>query len=233
MSLLYGWLASYSRFFQVIKFLLIAFAVFLCFQHHAFAADIGEIVVNEKDGVYHIRASAEIAAEEEYVRQVLTDYEHVYRLNFSIIESEVLESPVAENVRVRTRLLYCISIFCLDFERLDEISTLKSGDLQAVIVPEESDFHSGKAIWKLTSIGNKTQLIYLASIKPDFFIPPVLDTIIVNKHMREEFSATFSRIEHIAHINEERDWDVDYMIIPVADRINNVPCNDTVNAGSK
>ena len=49
--------------------------------------------------------------------------------------------------------------------------------------------------------------------------------------MREEFSAAFARIEHIAHINEERDWDVDYMIIPVADRIKNVPCNNTVNAG--
>ena len=231
MSLLYGWLVPYSRFFQVIRFLLIAFAVLSFFQHHAFAVDIGEIVVTEKDGVYQIRASAEIAAEEEYIRQVLTDYEHVYRLNFSIIESEVLESPVVENVRVRTRLLYCILMFCLDFERLDEISTLESGDLQAVIVPEESDFHSGKAIWKLTSIGNKTRLTYLASIEPDFFIPPVLDTIIVNEHMREEFSAAFSRIEHIAHINEERDWDVDYMIIPVADRIKNVPCNNAVNAG--
>ncbi len=226
---LYGWLVFRLHFFQAIRFFLIAFPLFLCVQYRAFAVNIEEILVTENNGVYHISVSAEIAATEEHVRQVLTDYAHVYRLNYSVIESEVLESPVEGNVRVRTQLLCCTPIFCQQVERVDEISTLDSGDLLAVIVPEKSDFNSGRAMWKITSMGSKTRLTYLADIEPGFFIPPVLGTAMVINNMRKEFSSTFIRIEHIARINEEREWNEAYTFLPAADQIEGVPCNELVN----
>ena len=125
---------------------------------------------------------------------------------------------------MRARVLACVPLFCLEAERVDDVSTLKSGDIMAVIVPEKSDFHSGQAVWKIIPDGDKTQLIYLASIEPDFFIPPVIGTQLVINNMREQFMTTFSRIEQVARINQEREWNDSYDVAAVASRIENIPC---------
>lgn len=221
-----SWLRYLSYIFQVARLTLSAFSALLCLSSYATAADFLEQVnVSEKDGVYHIRISAQIAASEEHVRQVLTDYAHVYRLSDSVLESEVLQSPVNGHVQVRSLVLCCTSIFCRDVVRVDDISTLKSGNLQAVIVPDKSDFRSGKAVWEIVPDGQNTQLSYSATIEPDFFIPPLLGTRMVINNMREEFKTTFYRIEHIARINEARQLDNDFTLTNADRRSEGKPCN--------
>ncbi|MCW8830878.1 MAG: hypothetical protein OQK32_05065, partial [Gammaproteobacteria bacterium] len=127
--------------------------------------------MTEKDGVFYVSAIAEIAATEEYVWQVLTDYANIDRLSNSVIESKVLESSDDGKMKIQSRSVYCIMIFCREVLRVDEISVSGSGDLQAVILPEQSDFISGKAVWKIASMGQSTRLSYIASIEPDFFVP--------------------------------------------------------------
>ena len=207
------WLASCLCFLRLIRLFLFAFPVLLCIKNTAFAVDIDEIVVAEKDGVYHINISGNVAAKEEYVRQVLTDYMHVYRLSDSVIESKVLESSSDGKARVQSLVLVCTAVFCREVMRVDEISMLKSGDLQAVIMPEQSDFRSGTAIWKIVPMEYGTRLTYVANIEPDFFIPPFLGTQMVINNMRNEFKMMFCRIELIASINEskERDKDVEFV----------------------
>ena len=224
MFYLYGWLHFFFNILKVIISILITFLIYLSACCNAYAGDIDELVVSEDNGIYQITVSAQIDATEKYVRQVITDYAHAYRINRSIIESEVLESPVAGNVRVRARVLACVPLFCVEAERLDEVSTLNSGNIQAVIVPEKSDFHSGRAIWKIIPDGDKTQLIYLASIEPSFFIPPVIGTGLVIDNMRDQFATTFSRIEQVARINQEREWTDSYDVAAVAGRVRNLPC---------
>lgn len=221
---LYGVLCFCFNFLRLINCLLISFLILLCVHSNAFADDIDEIVVTEEDGIYQITVSAQIDAAEKYVRQVITDYAHAYRINHSIIESEVLESSIAGNIRVRARLLCCIPLFCLEAERVDEVSTLESGNIMAVIVPEKSDFYSGKALWKIIPDGEKTQLIYLANIEPAFFIPPVIGTRLVIDNMREQFTTTFFRIEQVARINQEREWSDSHDVTDVASCVNGLPC---------
>ncbi len=226
----YGWLIFYFNFFRVINYLFITFLIILHAHSNAFAGDIDELRVTEEEGIYQIAVSAQIDATEKHVRRVITDYAHAYRINRSIIESEVLESSVAGNIRVRARVLACIPLFCLEAERVDEVSTLKSGNIMAVIVPEKSDFHSGKALWKIIPDGDKTQLIYLANIEPNFFIPPVIGTQLVIDNMRDQFTATFSRIEQVARINQEREWNDNYNVSLVASRVKNLPCKARADA---
>ena len=217
-------LAFYLPFFRLIRLFLFAFSVFLCVNNTAFSVEIDDIVVDEKDGVYNIIISVNIAAKEEYVRQVLTDYIHVYRLSDSVIESKVLESSGDGKVRVQSLVLFCTTIFCREVMRVDEISVLKSGDLQAVIIPEQSDFSSGTAVWKIAPMGHSTRLTYIANIGPDFFIPPVLGRQMVIDNMRDEFATMFCRIELIASINEARELRGDSVFENVGRRIGGDVC---------
>ena len=226
----YGWLSFYFNFFNIIMSLLIIFSILLATHSNAVADSITEIVVTEEDGIYQITVSAQIAATEKHVRHVITDYTHAYRINHSIIESEVLKSPIDENIQVRARVLACTPLFCMEVERVDEVSTLKSGNILAVIVPEKSDFRSGKALWKITPDGDKTQLSYWASIEPDLFIPPVIGTRLVIDNLRDQFTATFSRIEQVARINQEREWNDSYDVATVASGVNDRPCKAIVDA---
>ena len=126
-------------------------------------------------------------------------------------------------------ILFCTPITCKEVKRVDVITTLDSGDLQAVILPEKSDFRSGKAVWKITPMGNATRLIYLADIEPDFFVPPILGTNMVIDNMRDELTTTFIRIEKVAHIKEEREWGDDATFMPTIKRTGFSPCNNMLD----
>ena len=210
-----------------------ALAVLLisCFPHpSALAFNFTETEVFEQDGVYHIKMSAAIKAPPEYVRYVLADYDHIYRLSTSIIESEVLPDNLDGEKQVRTRLLLCTSVFCTEAERVDIVRMLASGDLEAEIVPDLSEFKSGKARWQITPLDDHSFLVYEAVLEPDFFIPPLVGTRLVIENLRKEFTKTFKIIEKIARINVRRTRSADHLLYVTAPGILRVPCPGTASA---
>lgn len=224
-----GWFLRWFSFFSKIRFLLIFFTALL-HLHNVQSGEIDEISIFEKSGIYHITVSAKIAASEDHIRRVITDFTHAYRINSFIIESEVLPSLNDEVIRVRAKVLCCTAWFCREAERVDEVRTLASGDIQAIIIPEQSDFYSGTALWKFVPANEKTQLIYQASIEPAFFIPPIIGTKLVIESLRNQFSEIFSRIERVAMINETREWNENMAIACTNSPSEAKPCNNPVNA---
>ena len=85
---------------------IIAFLLPVC----APAFEFTDVQVTEDKGTYRIKFSAVLQAHPDYIRYVLGDSAHIYRISPSIIESEVLPADQAEEKRVRTRLLVCTSI---------------------------------------------------------------------------------------------------------------------------
>ena len=161
-----------------------------------------DIHITEINGVYHIEVNVKLDVAADYVRDVLLDVAHIYRLNPSIIASEVIESQNSNESWVRTRVLCCVPAFCREVERVDAIRTLPSGDIQSNIIPSLSDFSSGKSVWKITSLDdNRTHLYLQASIEPEFYIPAMIGVNVVKK----QFSMTVDRIKLITRINAERD----------------------------
>lgn len=227
-------LCSWSRVLtiniQMSRHPLPTFLILLCATFHASTEPytVDDIAVYEKDGVYHINITADIAAPPDHVRQVLTDYVHIYRLSDSIIESSVLQSSRDGKTQVKTLALCCTALFCKEVTRVEEVRILASGNLQSKILPEQSDFISGEALWKIKAVGERTQLSYQASIEPDFFIPPILGTRMVINNMRKEFNATFNRIGHIARINEAREWDNDFSFVRVIRPPDDGPCKNEI-----
>ena len=169
------------------------------------AGDLTELQVTETGGIYRIRMAMVVHAPAKYVRGVLTDYAHIYRLNPSIIESDILASPEQGVVRVRTLVVGCVAFFCRRVGRVEDVHELASGDLQAAIVPELSDLKSGAAEWRLQREGEHTLVTYRAHMEPDFFIPPLIGSYFVRRNIRKEIMTTFTRLECVAQTQARLD----------------------------
>lgn len=184
----------------VIKFAVIA-CVFLLIMPVKSYAD-RNINIFEDNGVYHIEVNIKLNVAANYVRDVLMDIDHIYRLNPSIVESERLASQVRDEARIRTKVLICVPVFCREVEKVDAVKTLPSGEILFTTIPTLSHFSSGIAIWKINSLDDEnTHLYFKASITPDFFIPAWVGIQVV----RDQFTMTFMRIDHIAKINAKRE----------------------------
>jgi hypothetical protein len=199
----------------------------------ATAYELNKAEVTEDKGIFRLQFTTIIDAPAEYVRQVLTDFSHSYRLNTSIIESEILPSRQADETTIRTKVLACASVFCREVERVDIVRILDSGDLQADIVPELSEFRSGQAIWKITAMDDRSKVVYEATLEPNFFIPPVVGISMISNSLKSEFITTFDRIERIASINAERGWTEDFTVASAAIQATKPPCEKRQKAELK
>jgi hypothetical protein len=172
----------------------------LCSLAPAGADNLSNIEISENSGKYRVRMVMLVHAPARYVSGVLTDYKHIYRLNPSITESEILPSPHNGTVRVKTRMQGCIFFFCRDVDRVEEVRELNAGHLQAVIIPEQSDFTSGSADWRIQSVGDNSRIVYEAQVTPAFYIPPVIGSYFVKRTFAETVITSFARLECIARI---------------------------------
>ena len=190
----------------------------------AYAFHISDAEVTENKGIYTMKFSAVIAAHPDYIRYVLDDSAHIYRLSPSIIESEVLPAASAGDRLVRTRLLNCTTLFCKEIERVDLVRMLPSGDFEAEIIPSLSEFKSGRATWQIQPMDDHSYVIYEATLEPDFFIPPMLGTQMVKQILHDEFANTFARLEKIARVNARKDHDAGLLLTDAASRSMQPPC---------
>ena len=170
------------------------------------AGNLPDVEIIEHSGAYQIKVVALIKAPARYVREVLTDYTHIYRLNPSIIESEVLKHHDDGTVSVRTKVIGCAAYFCEELERVEKVRELPSGDLQAEIIPELSQFKSGQSRWSITSQGDHCKVSYQSDMEPGIFIPPVVGRFLIKKSIREEMQISFANLEKISTVLAERDW---------------------------
>ena len=214
-----SWMCSlfFRRTMLDMRLLVPFFCLTLINSASVLANDITEFEVTEDEGVFYIKASVVLHAPAKYVHGVLTDYVHIYRLNPSIIESEVLASADNNVARIRTKVIGCVSFYCEEIERVEDVRILASGDIQAKIVPESSQFKSGVTLWQIRSMGDVSRLTYYAEMEPDFFIPPVIGNAIVKAKLRDEIMTSFRRLEKIASIQAERDWNPDWIVNNWAD----------------
>ena len=181
-------------------------ASLFCVKHLSVAGQLESFSVTEEDGEYRTRVAMILDAPAEYVYGVITDYKHIYRINPSIVATEILPSGDDAATRVRNRFENCIAIFCFEVEMVEDIVEAGDGTLVATTVPALSSFTWGSAVWHVLPFeGGRARVQYWAVMKPDFFVPPLSGSLIVKSGLRKEITTSFARIECHARITAMSD----------------------------
>jgi len=160
----------------------------------AMGLDIDDIDVTKKGRTYKVQITFDVAAPVNRVMAVLTDYRYPDRLNPEVTKREVI-SRQNGITRVRTEFRSCVFLFCKDIVLTQDV-TVVAGTIQAIIVPDESNFRSGYLRWSVSSSDNGGSHIgFEAVMEPDFFIPPLIGGFFVRKRLRQEILATAENLE--------------------------------------
>jgi hypothetical protein len=129
---------------------------------------------------------------------VVTDYDDIHRVNDSITESRVLERHGPDRLKRLLALRQCVLVFCFDIRFVEEIS-IDDERIETTIVPAESTFREGTAVWRLEALdGGRTRITVTAMQTPDFWIPPVLGPMLLKRVFLREIAETCANIERLA-----------------------------------
>jgi len=158
------------------------------------AGTIQDSSVSREGNIYSLSVTARIKAPPARVYRSITDFSNLAAINPSIEESTVLESQ-GNRHRVHTVIRVCILVFCKRVQQVQDVTLVDSGTLEAVMVPGAGDFRGGDARWKITAEGAATELQFSETFEPDFWVPPVIGTWLIERELVREVAETAVYIE--------------------------------------
>jgi hypothetical protein len=163
------------------------------------AAEVKHISVEYRDGIYFVEFDALVAAEQSKIYTLLTDYDHLDRLNSTITESRIISSESDPVKKCRILLHSCILFFCRDAVMVENIQENGRDEVTASVDPEMSDFSSGQSTWKIFHAGGGMTGIELRRyLEPSFWVPPVIGPWAIKNRMLQELSMLLTRLEQYA-----------------------------------
>ena len=162
----------------------------------AHAGEIREGSVVRAGEVYTVTFDAVISVSPSRVYELMTDYDHLSQLSNSILESDIIKKIDDHHHITRLLLHTCILFFCQNMVLIENVSTNGRNEIQAVVIPEGSDFRQGMSHWSISPFGvEQAQLTLHRKLEPAFWIPPVIGPWLVRKKMLQELSVLIERLE--------------------------------------
>ena len=176
-------------------------SIIYCLVISAQAVVAGEIIdasVTKSDGVYNASVDALINAPLHLVYESISDYANLSAINPSIVESQILRVLGPDRYRVRSVIEVCILIYCKRVEQVQDMTHKDARTIEAVTLPEYSDFRDGVARWRFTEVGPSTEMYFTHRFEPDFWVPPVIGTWLIKRTLVHEVNQTAIAIERMA-----------------------------------
>lgn len=173
-------------------------AVLLCLLLVPGAAGAGEILasrVRHDAGVYQLSVSTRIEAPLATVYRFITDYDNLAAINPSILSSRAFPTADPHIHHVRSVIKVCVLVFCKQVKQMQRVVQIDNRTIEAVMLPEGSDFHAGFARWEFSDVGAATELSFTEELEPDFWVPPVIGPWLIERELVREVTDTARYIE--------------------------------------
>lgn len=158
------------------------------------AAELQSVEFERKEERYIARIKVRLAAPQQEAFAVMQDYQNLKRLNPAVQEARVI-NLMPGTTRLHTRIRMCISIFCREITQVQDMRSFGLGELNATVLPEQSDLAYGYAYWRFDDCAGETCLLFRAEIDPKFWVPPVIGNWMFRHVLRKEAMTTSEGIE--------------------------------------
>lgn len=189
-------MCSTRRFTKPLLFFSLWFSSTYCI-----AAETVEVQVEQEDGAYHIYFEILLDAPKGRVEEILKDYGNLDELSPSIVSSEIISGAAGEDATVAITLKPCVWILCKTMHKVTTVTVNAYGAIVYTAIPEKSDFKYGReqVIINQRKTTGQTQVTYNAKLVPDFFVPPLLGSWLIRKHIAQNLKTSNERVEKLAN----------------------------------
>ncbi len=172
---------------------LVAIAALACSM--ASSAAVIESLTVAKDGSdYVAEARFVIDAPHDTVFGAFTAFDRLSDLNPAVIESRA-EMLANGSVRVTTRLKECLAFFCRSVAVVEDVNIDGLDVVQAIMVPELSDFARGHTTWRFADLGRRTRVHYKSRVTPRFWLPAMIGSRVVRNALQRQIRTASEHLE--------------------------------------
>jgi hypothetical protein len=147
-----------------------------------------------QDREYRVVLELVLQAPAEKVEAVLRDYENYPSLDASILEAKLLSRQDERTVMLFTRLRACSGLFCRTVKRVERVEEAPM-QLVALVIPAQSDVHSGSTKTVLVSVNGVTRVQYESTVVPKFWVPGLVGRPLMLRTLREASLDLFRHVE--------------------------------------
>lgn len=162
------------------------------------AGEVVNVSVKHFEKRYVIEIDARFNATAERLRELLTDFPNLNRINDSIQSSEVLEINSPQHHCVRTEAKVCVAMLCKTIVQVQDVSVLPDGNLLATIRATRSDFSYGVAHWYFWKENAMTRMRFRSEIEPSFWVPPLIGPWLIRRALQDEALKSVANLERLA-----------------------------------
>jgi hypothetical protein len=121
---------------------------------------------------YHVSYKTSISAPLEDVIGMLTNYDKISRVVPTVKKIHILDKNDNFDL-VETHYKGCILFFCKKLINTQKI-TINNAVIEAISLPNNSDFKYSLMRWELKENDGVTVLNYTAEFEPKFWVPPII-----------------------------------------------------------
>jgi carbon monoxide dehydrogenase subunit G len=165
--------------------LVFAWLLALCCLHSAAATDMQ--INFERDGdLVKIDGHLMLPYSPKLVWEVLTDYEHMHEYVPDMTSSRIIKQE-AGKLQVEQKGRTGIGPFKFKFDIVREVEMLPVNELKSVLI--SGNFKSMRTETKLIPDGDGTRLDYYADMEPNFWVPPLIGSVMMKRQVRRQFEA--------------------------------------------
>jgi hypothetical protein len=171
----------------------------------AAAANLRSARVDEtQPGRYRVRLEMGLQASSHQVYAVLTDYAHYAALNPDIERSHLLgPGATKDSTRVETWIHACVAFFCHELDQLQDVTA--RGDAASISsvtaegIPRQGSVRYSVSRWDVKACGTQTTCLgFFAEVEPDFWIPPIIGSWVIERTLRNKAIETCEQVERLA-----------------------------------